>query len=298
MLEREKAPLLEQIKTLESNQSDLESRLSDRDGQLKFIANSAKAMKEVRKKTRSDTGSLTDDEGEVQVLAQFSTIVERSAAFMALSPDSKVISRSQMMEELRKPIGKKNLVQPTAEKPTADKDPDPPDSPISDPSTGTAASAPTPTPKSARNLKNLMDFEVEEDVEPKTKRKARKKTVKVITGSINELSEALGKCADLSMEIPPITAAFKRAAQSTTDQLYAAVMKEGGYEMQLEGMLKDKWGIKLQTRDIRYWILFAVWLLHVNKVPLIISEPTSTTATASPGTSSAGMAKALRSKKK
>ena len=71
----------------------LKAQLSERNGQIKFIANTAMACKAVRTKQRSDTGSVTDDEGECGVLAQFATVVERSAAFMQLSPDSKVCNK-------------------------------------------------------------------------------------------------------------------------------------------------------------------------------------------------------------
>ena len=196
---------------------------------------------------------MTDDEGECGVLAQFATVVERSAAFMQLSPDSKVINRAEMMEELRRPIEKPSA-KAACEKST-------PLSPTSNPiaktdahaavivpsvRSGTAAGVPT-------SARNLMDFEVDEEVEPKKSKRPKRKVVQITTGVIAELSAALGKCKDRPKEIPKISTAFKRAAQSSADRIYDAVTKEAGYEMQMEGMLDGKWGITLTTRDIRAW---------------------------------------------
>ena len=121
-----------------------------------------------------------------------------------------------------------------------------------------------------------MDFEVaEEEAGPKKSKRSKRKVVEITTGVIAELSVALGKCKDRPTEIPKFSPAFKRAAQSSADKLYDAVTKEEGFEMQMEGMLDGKWGIKLTTNDLRAWILTVLLTLHNNKVPLCLSEPTS-----------------------
>ena len=259
----------------------LEAQLSERNGQIKFIANTAMACKAART-TRSDTGSVTDDDEDCGVLTQFTTVVEKSATFMQLSPDSKVISRAQMIEELRikklpaKVACEKSIPLSPTSNPIAKTDAH---AAVIVPSvrSGTAAGVPT-------SARNLMDFEVEEEVEPKQSKRSKRKVVEITTGVIAELSAALGKCKDRPTEIPKFSPAFKRAAQSSADRLYDAVTKEEGFEMQLEGMLDGKWGIKLTTRDIRAWILTVLLTLHNNKVPLSLSEPTSKAGAGSPAT--------------
>jgi len=179
-----------------------------------------------------------------------------------------VINRSQMMEELRKPIEKPVPMQGTA-KAACEKLASL--SPASNPIAKTDANA-ARVPTSSRNL---MDFEVEEEAEPKQSKRSKRKVVEITTGVIAELSAALGKCKDRPTEIPKFSPAFKRAAQSSADRIHDAVTKEEGYEMQMEGMLDGKWGIKLTTNDLRAWILTVLLTLHNNKVPLCLSEPTS-----------------------
>ena len=79
--------------------------------------------------------------------------------------------------------------------------------------------------------------------------------------------------------------------------LQSAVTKQSGYEMQMEGMLKDKWGIKLPSRDLRLWLLATLKILKDNKVAFTIAAPSETPVPA-PATPDSGAKPTAKGKKK
>ena len=119
-----------------------------------------------------------------------------------------------------------------------------------------------------------------------------------ITGIIAELSQALAKCSKMPEEFPNLIASFKKAASSSVDMLQSAVTKQPGYEMQMEGMLKDKWGIKLPSRDLRLWLLATLKILRDNKVAFTMTTPSEKPVPAPATPDSGAKPKAKGSKKK
>ena len=97
-----------------------------------------------------------------------------------------------------------------------------------------------------------------------------------------------------------MSASFKKAAISLVDRLQSAVTKQPGYEMQMEGMLKDKWGIKLPSRDLRLWLLATLKILRDNKVAFTMTAPSEKPepAPATPDSGAKPTAKGSKKKKK
>ena len=230
--EQASAPLREEI-------SSLENELQNSQSEVKFIKNSLGYIRSRKTRRRGDSGALTDDENDKEQNF-LDHVVHNSAEFAKMSPDSKLMSRQMMMDQLKSPARPKAV----AKCKRAIQDDLSEDGTVKSESLNLSDTASV----------DLMAFveEPDPDTEATKPRRGRSgsKTLE-ITGIIAELSQALAKCSKMPEEFPNLTASFKKAASSSVDMLQSAVTKQPGYEMQMEGMLKEKWGIKLPSRDLR-----------------------------------------------
>ena len=279
--EQASAPLREEI-------SSLESELQNSQSEVKFIKNSLVYIRSRKTRRRGDSGALTDDENDKEQ-NYLDHVVQNSAEFAKMSPDSKLMSRQIMMDQLKSPARPKAVAK--SKRKIQDE--------LSE--DGTVKSESVNHSESASV--DLMAFV--EDPEPETEtakpRRGRSGTKTLeITGIIAELSQALAKCSKMPEEFPNLTASFKKAASSSVDMLQSAVTKQPGYEMQMEGMLKDKWGIKLPSRDLRLWLLATLKILRDNKVAFTMSAPSEkpVPAPATPDSGAKPTAKGTKKKKK
>ena len=279
--EQASAPLREEI-------SSLESELQNSQSEVKFIKNSLVYIRSRKTRRRGDSGALTDDENDKEQ-NYLDHVVQNSAEFAKMSPDSKLMSRQMMMDQLKSPARPKAVAK--SKRKIQDE--------LSE--DGTVKSESVNHSESASV--DLMAFV--EDPEPETEtakpRRGRSGTKTLeITGIIAELSQALAKCSKMPEEFPNLTASFKKAASSSVDMLQSAVTKQPGYEMQMEGMLKDKWGIKLPSRDLRLWLLATLKILRDNKVAFTMTAPSEKPepAPATPDSGAKPTAKGSKKKKK
>ena len=279
--EQASAPLREEI-------SSLESELQNSQSEVKFIKNSLGYIRSRKTRRRGDSGALTDDENDKEQNF-LDHVVQNSAEFAKMSPDSKLMSRQMMMDQLKSPARPKAV----AKCKRAIQDDLSEDGTVKSESINHSESASV----------DLMAFVEEPDPETETTKPRRgrsgSKTFE-ITGIIAELSQALAKCSKLPEEFPNLTASFKKAASSSVDMLQSAVTKQPGYEMQMEGMLKDKWGIKLPSRDLRLWLLATLKILRDNKVAFTMSTPSEkpVPAPATPDSGAKPKGKGIKKKKK
>ena len=280
--EQASAPLREEI-------SSLENELQNSQSEVKFIKNSLVYIRSRKTRRRGDSGALTDDENDKEQNF-LDHVVQNSAEFAKMSPDSKLMSRQMMMDQLKSPARPKAV----AKCKRAIQDDLSEDGTVKSESINHSESASV----------DLMAFVEEPDPETEAISKPRRgrsgsKTFE-ITGIIAELSQALAKCSKMPEEFPNLTASFKKAASSSVDMLQSAVTKQPGYEMQMEGMLKDKWGIKLPSRDLRLWLLAILKILRDNKVAFTMSAPSEkpVPAPATPDSGAKPKGKGIKKKKK
>ena len=279
--EQASAPLREEI-------SSLETELQNSQSEVKFIKNSLGYIRSRKTRRRGDSGALTDDENDKEQNF-LDHVVQNSAEFAKMSPDSKLMSRQMMMDQLKSPARPKAV----AKCKRAIQDDLSEDGTVKSESINHSESASV----------DLMAFVEEPDPETETTKPRRgrsgSKTLE-ITGIIAELSQALAKCSKMPEEFPNLTASFKKAASSSVDMLQSAVTKQPGYEMQMEGMLKDKWGIKLPSRDLRLWLLATLKILRDNKVAFTMSAPSEkpVPAPATPDSGAKPKGKGIKKKKK
>ena len=276
--EQASAPLREEI-------SSLESELQNSQSEVKFIKNSLGYIRSRKTRRRGDSGALTDDENDKEQNF-LDHVVQNSAEFAKMSPDSKLMSRQMMMDQLKSPARPKAVAK--CKRAIQDE--------LSEDGTVKSESINLSDTASV----DLMAFVEEPDPETEATKPRRgrsgSKTFE-ITGIIAELSQALAKCSKLPEEFPNLTASFKKAASSSVDMLQSAVTKQPGYEMQMEGMLKDKWGIKLPSRDLRLWLLAILKILRDNKVAFTMSTPSEKPVPA-PATPDSGAKPTGKGKKK
>ena len=277
--EQASAPLREEI-------SSLENELQNSQSEVKFIKNSLGYIRSRKTRRRGDSGALTDDENDKEQNF-LDHVVHNSAEFAKMSPDSKLMSRQMMMDQLKSPARPKAVAK--CKRAIHDE--------LSE--DGTVKSEGINLSDTASV--DLMAFVEEPDPETKATKPRRgrsgSKTFE-ITGIIAELSQALAKCSKMPEEFPNLTASFKKAASSSVDMLQSAVTKQPGYEMQMEGMLKDKWGIKLPSRDLRLWLLATLKILKDNKVAFTMTTPSEKPVPAPATPDSGAKPKAKGSKKK
>ena len=280
--EQASAPLREEI-------SSLENELQNSQSEVKFIKNSLVYIRSRKTRRRGDSGALTDDENDKEQNF-LDHVVQNSAEFAKMSPDSKLMSRQMMMDQLKSPARPKAV----AKCKRAIQDDLSEDGTVKSESINHSESASV----------DLMAFVEEPDPETEAISKPRRgrsgsKTFE-ITGIIAELSQALAKCSKMPEEFPNLTASFKKAASSSVDMLQSAVTKQPGYEMQMEGMLKDKWGIKLPSRDLRLWLLAILKILRDNKVAFTMTTPSEkpVPAPATPDSGAKPKGKGIKKKKK
>ena len=276
--EQASAPLREEI-------SSLENELQNSQSEVKFIKNSLGYIRSRKTRRRGDSGALTDDENDKEQNF-LDHVVHNSAEFAKMSPDSKLMSRQMMMDQLKSPARPKAV----AKCKRAIQDDLSEDGTVKSESVNLSDTASV----------DLMAFVEEPEPETETAKPRRgrsgSKTFE-ITGIIAELSQALAKCSKMPEEFPNLTASFKKAASSSVDMLQSAVTKQPGYEMQMEGMLKDKWGIKLPSRDLRLWLLATLKILRDNKVAFTMSAPSEKPVPA-PATPDSGAKPKGKGKKK
>ena len=277
--EQASAPLREEI-------SSLETELQNSQSEVKFIKNSLGYIRSRKTRRRGDSGALTDDENDKEQNF-LDHVVQNSAEFAKMSPDSKLMSRQMMMDQLKSPARPKAVAKcKRAIQDDLSED-------------GTVKSESIDHSESASV--DLMAFVEEPDPETEAAKPRRgrsgSKTFE-ITGIIAELSQALAKCSKMPTEFPNLTASFKKAASSSVDMLQSAVTKQPGYEMQMEGMLKDKWGIKLPSRDLRLWLLATLKILRDNKVAFTMTTPSEKPVPAPATPDSGAKPKGKGSKKK
>ena len=278
--EQASAPLREEI-------SSLENELQNSQSEVKFIKNSLGYIRSRKTRRRGDSGALTDDENDKEQNF-LDHVVHNSAEFAKMSPDSKLMSRQMMMDQLKSPARPKAVAK--CKRAIQDE--------LSEDGTVKSESINLSDTASV----DLMAFVEEPDPETEAISKPRRgrsgsKTFE-ITGIIAELSQALAKCSKLPEEFPNLTASFKKAASSSVDMLQSAVTKQPGYEMQMEGMLKDKWGIKLPSRDLRLWLLATLKILRDNKVAFTMTTPSEKPVPAPATPDSGAKPKGKGSKKK
>ena len=279
--EQASAPLREEI-------SSLESELQNSQSEVKFIKNSLVYIRSRKTRRRGDSGALTDDENDKEQNF-LDHVVHNSAEFAKMSPDSKLMSRQMMMDQLKSPARPKAV----AKCKRAIQDDLSEDGTVKSESINLSDTASV----------DLMAFVEEPDPETETIKPRRgrsgSKTFE-ITGIIAELSQALAKCSKMPEEFPNLTASFKKAASSSVDMLQSAVTKQPGYEMQMEGMLKDKWGITLPSRDLRLWLLATLKILRDNKVAFTMTAPSEkpVPAPATPDSGAKPKGKGIKKKKK
>ena len=277
--EQASAPLREEI-------SSLENELQNSQSEVKFIKNSLGYIRSRKTRRRGDSGALTDDENDKEQNF-LDHVVHNSAEFAKMSPDSKLMSRQMMMDQLKSPARPKAVAK--CKRAIQDE--------LSEDGTVKSESINLSDTASV----DLMAFVEEPDPETKATKPRRgrsgSKTLE-ITGIIAELSQALAKCSKMPEEFPNLTASFKKAASSSVDMLQSAVTKQPGYEMQMEGMLKDKWGIKLPSRDLRLWLLASLKILRDNKVAFTMSTPSEKPVPAPATPDSGAKPKGKGSKKK
>ena len=276
--EQASAPLREEI-------SSLENELQNSQSEVKFIKNSLGYIRSRKTRRRGDSGALTDDENDKEQNF-LDHVVHNSAEFAKMSPDSKLMSRQMMMDQLKSPARPKAVANSKRK--------------IQDELSEDGIVKSESINHSESASVDLMAFVEEPETETAKPRRGRSGTKTLeITGIIAELSQALAKCSKMPEEFPNLTASFKKAASSSVDMLQSAVTKQPGYEMQMEGMLKDKWGIKLPSRDLRLWLLATLKILRDNKVAFTTMTTPSEKPEPAPATPDSGAKpKAKGSKKK
>ena len=275
--EQASAPLREEI-------SSLENELQNSQSEVKFIKNSLGYIRSRKTRRRGDSGALTDDENDKEQNF-LDHVVHNSAEFAKMSPDSKLMSRQMMMDQLKSPARPKAVANSKRK--------------IQDELSEDGIVKSESINHSESASVDLMAFVEEPETETAKPRRGRSGTKTLeITGIIAELSQALAKCSKMPEEFPNLTASFKKAASSSVDMLQSAVTKQPGYEMQMEGMLKDKWGIKLPSRDLRLWLLATLKILRDNKVAFTMTTPSEKPEPAPATPDSGAKPKAKGSKKK